>query len=541
MWGWLVWADLAEGNWLTFLYDSYRQIYWPPLHSWALALAMLVLGPSVFVTGLVSLLAYAATGMALGAIALHADRHRSWTAPAVAVGLWLTAGNLVNRYATEAFTETVAMAATAGALLLLARALNLRSRPAWALAGIAAMLVYLTKTDYGILLMLATAIALLLPPRPGGRRVVVRSLVPWAIAIAVVAAIWFAYPPKILFTISALVNREQGPPILSPAGLAFHFAALVRWSDGILVWGLGLLALGATLYRPRTDLLRVIAVYVGLALLLHTLSQTKDEKHIVKAVPWLFVLVGVQAARLRIALATGSRGALAGGVLAGVLAVLGLIRGADFVRKTTARSPEIGPEAIAGEVAARIRPDLSHLVIGASSKVSPHAINWMVLGNLPTARIIPDPMTKTGYSREAFQEKMSALRRRVPLVRVLEPGREGPRYRIGYLLPKRRHEGTDAPAILERLLRLHPDRVLVLSLVPGSPWDTEDYRQFNHPGAAFLPYLQSRTDLRLREVLSFPEQGVRLFVLDRRTTGGAARADEVGPLSPEAPARGPSR
>jgi hypothetical protein len=59
------------------------------------------------------------------------------------------------------------------------------------------------------------------------------------------------------------------------------------------------------------------------------------------------------------------------------------------------------------------------------------------------------------------------------------------------------------------------DRILVVALEPGSTWDTEDYRDFIHPGAAFVPHLRARPDLELAEVVGLPEHGVRVFVFDR--------------------------
>src|SRR5689334_9994264 len=39
--------DFQRGDWLGLLLDSYRQVLYPPLHSWLIAIAYLVNGPSV--------------------------------------------------------------------------------------------------------------------------------------------------------------------------------------------------------------------------------------------------------------------------------------------------------------------------------------------------------------------------------------------------------------------------------------------------------------------------------------------------------------
>jgi hypothetical protein len=515
MWGWAVWSDVASGNWLSFLYDTYRQVYWPPLHSWAMAAAMLVFGPSTFAVGLASLVAYASAGVALGVLASRAQPRYGGIAAAVTVGLWLTAGNLVHRYATVALTEMPAIAVTAGALLLLSRALERGTRSAWIWAGVGAMATYLTKTDYGIILMLATAAGVLLAARAGSQPAPLGKLVPWATAIAVLAALWFAYPAKIPATVAALVNRAQGPPTLSLAGMTYHLTQLVQQTDGFAVWGLSLLAFGATALRPRTDLLRVVTIYIVVAYLLHTLSPTKDEKHIVKVVPWLFLLTGVQAARLRAAVEASRRRGWLVAALGIALGAGALARVNELAWKAQPALPR-GTDAIVEAIAARVRPGASHVMIGGFAEVSAHYVNWTVLGNNPHARVVPDPMTKTGYTREAFQEMAAGLRLRAPLLRLVEPGVEGPTFRVAHVLTRRRDQPTDAPAILERMFKLDPDRVLVLTLDPGSIWDTQDYRDFQHPGAAFVPHLRARSDLRLTEVVEFPGRGVHLFVFDRR-------------------------
>ncbi|HEY7530356.1 MAG TPA: glycosyltransferase family 39 protein [Gemmatimonadota bacterium] len=515
MWGWLIWSDVATGHWLSFLYDTYRQVYWPPVHSWLLGAAMLVLGPSVFTTGLVSLVTYSAAGVLLGVLAAKAERRHALTAGAVATGLWLTAGNLVNRYATQPFTEMPAVAVTAGAMLLLVRALERGTPAAWAWAGVAAMATYLTKTDYGIILILATLSGSVLSARARGGPTDRRGLLAWALAIAVLAGMWFAFPPKIPATIGALVNREQGPPTLSVRGLAYHFGTLVDWTDGFLVWALCLAAFAASVLAPRTDLVRIVLAYVAIAFLLHTVSQTKDVKHIVKVVPWLFLLAGVQAARLR-ALAEGSprRGAVIG-LLTLALVAGGFARAADFVRKTHA-PPPTGAAALPAAVAERIRPGRSHVVIGAFGACSPHAVSWALVGADPGARIVPDPMTKTGYTREAFHERIAELRRRVRGLGLLEPDWDGPVHRVAFLMPRgSREERTDPREILERMERFEPDRILVVALEPGSTWNTPDYRDFIHAGAAFVRPLSARADFGLTEVLEIPEHRVRVYVFDR--------------------------
>src|SRR6187401_3154492 len=52
--------DFQRGDWLGFILDSYRQVLYPPLHSWIMAAAYLVAGPSVLSAGTVGLFCFVA-------------------------------------------------------------------------------------------------------------------------------------------------------------------------------------------------------------------------------------------------------------------------------------------------------------------------------------------------------------------------------------------------------------------------------------------------------------------------------------------------
>ena len=234
-----------------------------------------------------------------------------------------------------------------------------------------------------------------------------------------------------------------------------------------------------------------------------------------KVVPWLFLLTGILVARLRASLQVNRHQRPAVAALAIAVAALAISRVSNFLQTVRPTGP-VGTEEIVAAIAERVRPEASHVMIGGFSQISPHYIHWTVLGNDPSARVVPDPMTKTGFTREAFQDKLATLRLRAPLLRLIAPAGQGPTYRIAHVPTRRREEPIDAPAILERMFTFDPDRVFVLTVEPGSRWDTEDYRSFQHAGSAFVPQLRAQSDLLLTEVLEFTDRGVRLFVFDRR-------------------------
>src|SRR5262245_60778309 len=56
--GLVIAEDLQSGDWLGFLYDTYRQVYWPPLHSWLAASEFLSWAPTPVVIRTVSLVMF---------------------------------------------------------------------------------------------------------------------------------------------------------------------------------------------------------------------------------------------------------------------------------------------------------------------------------------------------------------------------------------------------------------------------------------------------------------------------------------------------
>src|SRR5258705_13654001 len=60
LWGLLIADDLVHARFVGILVDTSRQVYWPPLHSWYLALAFIVFGPSTVLARSSSLLAFVA-------------------------------------------------------------------------------------------------------------------------------------------------------------------------------------------------------------------------------------------------------------------------------------------------------------------------------------------------------------------------------------------------------------------------------------------------------------------------------------------------
>ena len=237
MWGMTVYSDVVSGNFISFVIDSYRQVYWPFFHSWVITLSMMLFGPTVEAARLSSLWAWAFSAVAIAALTMRVNPQHRFMAVGISAGLWMTAARFIEEYATEALRESLAIGVTLGALWLLSRALESDHAPDYCLAGFAAMLTYFTKTEYGILLMSATAAAIAPNLRQASPdRVDARNVMAYLLPIGVLSVIWFAYPAKITATIRAMVNQPLGPFLDRWFPLSFLlFSGLVRYGSFVSV------------------------------------------------------------------------------------------------------------------------------------------------------------------------------------------------------------------------------------------------------------------------------------------------------------------
>src|SRR5678816_494863 len=87
MLGLMVYGDIIHHRWISFLFDTYRQVYWPFLHSWFLAASMMAFGPTLVASRAVSLMAYAVSAILIGLLGYRLAHERSILGVAIAVFL----------------------------------------------------------------------------------------------------------------------------------------------------------------------------------------------------------------------------------------------------------------------------------------------------------------------------------------------------------------------------------------------------------------------------------------------------------------------
>ena len=508
MLGLMVYADIVHHRWISFVFDTYRQVYWPFLHSWFLAASMIVFGPTLVAARAVSLMAYAVSAILIGLLGYRLTPERSILRAAVAVFLWLTAAGFVNEFAVEALIESLAIAMTLASLLALQCAGESKSGRAFAWAGLWAMATYFTKTDYGILVMAATLVVMGASAWRQRLPEDFRRIRLYLTPIVILSFAWFAYLPKIPATIAALTNFQYGPPRWSVPGVLYHFRELMRWSDSPWIF-IALAVCFVWSWRSASSpLIRVILAYISIALVLHTISHTKDPKHIVKLLPLLFLLAGFQVDRAWCAVRHGKLKSIAPWIFATLLLVAGAARLNVFFESTRS-TEQLGTEEITAAICERLEVRPSALLVGQFAEISPYAITWKLASRSGEVSLPFDGR------RELFARGLARLCQHHPWISLLERGGSDPTSRVAYA-PTKQREVLEPAVLLDSLIAADaPDRVVVLEVESNSAWNTTDYHRFAYPGSEFLPLLTKRPGYRQSETTTFSSKGIKMFVFDR--------------------------
>ena len=292
--GALIASDIREGDLLALAFDTYSQVYWPPLHSWLLGGAFLLTGPSMEVARGVSVVSYVLLAPILFLLARNIAPRQGNVAGCLAAALALTSPGVIE-YAAMSMLELPGILAISVTMLiycLLERTPGASDR-AHALLGLSVVVTYLVKTHFGILVGIAIVLAKLYAVRFRLHRLLTRRNLYAVLPLVLFLAVWFAWPLKIKWTWNALVNQ----PTRDSAGPGLVYTKALdelsgSWWMSIFLWT-GLFAAWKVRARPG------VAVVALLALTLFVIGQihhTRATRHVLPMLPSMFVLTGVAGA-----------------------------------------------------------------------------------------------------------------------------------------------------------------------------------------------------------------------------------------------------
>jgi len=295
--GLLIADDLRQGSWLGFLLDTYRQVYWPPLHSWLTGLAFLVAGPGMVAARTCSLVTYLLTVPLLYLAAQSMRKTGREVAGLSAVILFLTSPPLID-FASQCMLEAPGLLAVSLTILIYFEVAR-DEVPAWkhVLLGLGITFAYFVKSNYGIILLLTVAVTLLSDAKFRPRALLTRANYYMVLPMLVIFPLWFVYPKKLITTWEAMVNVPWG--VTEPygmEGLLFYPRAFLHLSGSVWFCALFLLSLLIAFAFRRDRKVKFLLILVILQMVIGELHQDKEERHIFPILPALFLLAGYAVA-----------------------------------------------------------------------------------------------------------------------------------------------------------------------------------------------------------------------------------------------------
>jgi 4-amino-4-deoxy-L-arabinose transferase-like glycosyltransferase len=534
--GALIVHDLRELDWTGLALDTYLQVYWPPIHSWVLAAAFLVAGQSLEVARAVSVLAFvllAPTLFLTGHVV--APRH-GILAGGIAAGLALTSPGLITS-AAESMLElpgVLAMSATILVYCALERDRDASPR-AHALLGVGLVVTYLVKSNYGILLIIGIVLSRLIDADFRVRRLATKQTLYAAFPLAIFCVVWFAFPPKVMWTWNMLVNTPWGEEeARGVRGLLYFPRVIVDFSGSLwmaaVLWG-GLVMAWRTRRLPGITLLVVVPITL---LLIGTFHHTKLPRHILPVFPPLFVLTGIAGAELWASLEARGRSLRVAAI--GGLAVVGLLQAGTLTRRDW--FPTETPVADVLDFVSRlVRENPRVLVLGTQgTKPMPPAIDWHLTA---VEELVPVTAAGTLMDSHGMRRLVGSIRRSpAPGIVRASAKRVGDRYReasaarslyVGYRSVRSRSQFESA--LQETLERGDSPRSIVI--VVGTSDSTQYSPSFFAPGLA-------RAGFREVSVREFARAGSRVYLYSRTGAPAAAGSSAIPATRPGSPSAGTS-
>ena len=413
----LIAHDLGRGDWLSFAFNSYRQVLYPPLHSWLLAVVYLAVGPSMAAVAGLSLALFLLTAWLIYLAGRPLSHGRANLAGATAALLWLTSPPLLD-YAVQGMLEVPGLVGIGLTLLAGLRLLaDDRVTPdgvtaphprRWVWLGLALALTFFTRTPFGIVLGLAVAVTLFaragLRPRNWWRPEIGWLLLP----LVILLGIWFAYPPKIPAMVQWLVGYPDGlDEPYSVEGWLFYPRAVVWNSGSVWLFMFFVGALGWAWWRRRSSGLLLLTALLVVQFGLGLVHQNKQARFLFPMLPAFFLIAGLAVDGLwRWARSRGPR------LLAAFATVLLIVQCGFLVVTSLRPGPGDRPDPVSAAILDKLEDPRPSLVLGSMDMgyPSPPLLDWKLI----TAGRMTAPYTGTATQVEEGR-RLVELTSRLPL------------------------------------------------------------------------------------------------------------------------------
>lgn len=378
-----IYHDLAHGDIVNLLFDIYRQVYWPPVHSVLTGTLFCFTGLSFAAARSISLVLFMIMAWTMVRIAAELQGKAPLTAGLTALVLTLATPALM-LYSSMAMLEMPGLWAMVLSLYVYFR-LQRPGTPdrSWLLLGLGVTLTYFTKQHYGVLLAIVLLLNELIEHRFNMRRLFCRRYFFAVLPLAVSLMIWFAYPPKFVSAVNSLVTAPWGvEDTYGIEGLLYYPRALITLFGSPAMLLIHCVCAAVCLKFVTDKRVRCLILLTVLLFIIGQLHHNKCARHILPMIPPMILMTSTVAAHLGRAahrLKMPAAPALSPLVIT-IIALFALFTGISKYQ----RPFEQGFMDISSHIIENARGNAPVLILGSMDlhRQNPPMIDWQLIVNL---------------------------------------------------------------------------------------------------------------------------------------------------------------
>ncbi|MFC2141385.1 ArnT family glycosyltransferase [Acidobacteriota bacterium] len=288
--GLIIASDIKAGDLVSFLGDTYRQGWWPFLHSWLLAPAFMIFGNTYAVARLVSLLCVTIFVLIVYRIGLKMHPNQGIWIGLIVVCLCLTSRPYLVLSAM-CMSEVPGMLMTFITFFLYLKAINEKSNYFYLCTSFFLAITLFTKWHHGVFVIFAVFITQL----SLNKKILSRNNLALFSPFLVMMLGWFAYPPHIASFFGHSTFQPHFYTFLSFDNLLYYPKSFLQvyHSSGIIAVILGVSFIIALKNIKKSET-RLFLAHILIGIILLTIKLDNRHRYIVTIIPSIWLLGATQ-------------------------------------------------------------------------------------------------------------------------------------------------------------------------------------------------------------------------------------------------------
>lgn len=413
--------DIRSGHWLNVWKDTNAQTLWGPGYAWLLAFVYLMWGDSFVSASSLSLFFFASTPFLVYWLGLKVDEKRGWLTGLIAATLTVSTPFAIQLSALPMIESGLAFMLVL-ALLVRPAVIGSQNRFRFILSSLIAAFIFLTKYNYGLMLVSAMIITdvcqyIYYKNKTNTKNNFKKSIFYGYSPFLVVVFAWFALGPSekindFLFFMQNVPRIKSS--LMSEYRLLYYpklFISEYAVFPGVLVLVIPFLLLG--LIRSFQGHLYRISIFFILSFIALTLHPLKDPRYFVPILPFLWLIVASGLISLLEWVSLKKLGFAYRMTVSAVMAFFLLVVPLNIYSNLKPKTPYLYDELLSQNQAAAntIKTILARIseeiiqgkklaVWGTFAEISPALIKWMLLNDKRTSdkigNLIFDPPKELG-------------------------------------------------------------------------------------------------------------------------------------------------